>query len=129
MMTGHIQAETVSPGRPYAAVLTAAWVFLLLLGALFLFAAISDLRADVRAGLPADHLAAFAQATGGAWASAKQTAPGLTAYVTLLEYAYAIHELVFGLLFVIIIAIPFASAGAGPGGRAGPSCWRTWPTL
>ncbi|MGN6359120.1 MAG: hypothetical protein ACTHMJ_13270 [Thermomicrobiales bacterium] len=61
MMTGH---NLAGAARPYAAALTAAWVLLLLLGALFLFAAVSDLRADVRAGLPVDHLAAFAQVTG-----------------------------------------------------------------
>ena len=106
-MTGRNLTNTASPGRTYAVVLTAAWVLLLVLGAFFLFAAVSDLAADARTGLPTDHLAAFAQVTGSAWASAKQAAPGVTTYVTLLEYAYAVHELVFGILFVIIVAIPF----------------------
>ena len=36
-----------------------AWILLLLLGALFGFASLSDLVADIRTGLPTDHLEAF----------------------------------------------------------------------
>src|ERR1700731_104288 len=36
--------------------LLVAWILLLLLGALFLFGALSDLLADARMGLPSDHL-------------------------------------------------------------------------
>jgi hypothetical protein len=115
-------AGTVTPGRPYAVALTAAWALLLLLGAFFLFAAVSDLAADARTGLPADHLAAFAQVTGRTWASAKQATPGLAAYVTLLEYAYAVHELVFGLLFICIVAIPLRR-------RQRWAWWACWAVL
>lgn len=86
---------------------TIAWILLLLLGALFIFAPLSDLAADARSGLPSDHLGAFLGVAGIAWGSALQSAPGITRYVTMLEVAYAVHELVFAILFVIIVAIPF----------------------
>lgn len=86
---------------------TVAWVLLLLLGAFYLFAPLSDLRADAGAGLPADHRGTFTDVAAVSWESAKQSAPGVTVYVTLLEVAYAVHELVFGILFLIIVALPF----------------------
>ncbi len=90
--------------RRYLAV---AWVLLLALGAFFLFAPLSDLAADARIGLPMDHTSTFAQVTGVAWVHAAHSSPGLTRYITLLEVAYAVHELVFGILFLVILAIPF----------------------
>jgi hypothetical protein len=84
-----------------------AWILLLLLGVLFVFASLSDLAADARAGLPSDHLAAFSTITGGPWSAAKLSSPRITQYITLLEVMYAVHELVFGLFFLIIVAIPF----------------------
>lgn len=56
---------------------------------------------------PADHAAAFATLAGMPWAETVQVAPGLARYVMLLEVSYALHELVFGILFVVIVAIPF----------------------
>lgn len=99
--------------------LLVAWILLLLLGGLFLFGALSDLVADVRVGLPSDHLEAFRALTGRTWASAQQAAFGITRYVTTLEIAYAVHELVFGLLFLIIVAIPFRR-------RARWAWWACW---
>jgi hypothetical protein len=87
--------------------LTIAWILLLLLGALFLFASISDLAADARTGLPSDHMGTFHNITGSTWASAQQSSPKVAQYITLLEVAYAVHELVFALLFLTIVAIPF----------------------
>ncbi|HLZ60749.1 MAG TPA: hypothetical protein VKR06_27695 [Ktedonosporobacter sp.] len=84
-----------------------AWILLLLLGAFFLFASVSDLAADGRSGLPSDHLEVFHAIAGVTWASAKLSSPKITQYVTLLEITYAVHELVFGLLFLIIVVIPF----------------------
>jgi hypothetical protein len=89
--------------------LTVAWTLLLLVGAFFLFAAISDLIADARIGLPTDHLGAFRAVSGISWDTARQSSSGITSYITLLEVAYAVHELVFGILFLIIVAIPFRS--------------------
>jgi len=87
--------------------LTVAWVLLLLLGAFYLFAPLSDLAADARTGLPGDHRGTFATVVGMSWESAKQSPAGVTRYVTLLDVAYAVHELVFGILFILIVAIPF----------------------
>jgi len=90
-------AVQLRPARPRY--LTVAWMLLLVLGTFFLFAAASDLAADARTGLPSDHLSTFAKIAGTSWESAKQSTPALTEYVTLLEVAYAMHELVFGILF------------------------------
>lgn len=80
------------PGARRPGYATIAWILLLLLGALFVFAPLSDLAADARTGLPADHLGTFQSVTGIAWSTAVQSAPGITRYVTLLEVAYAVHE-------------------------------------
>lgn len=86
---------------------TIAWILLLLLGALFVFAPLSDLAADARTGLPTDHLGPFQSIVGITWTSAQASTPGITRYVTTLEVAYAVHELVFAILFLVIVAIPF----------------------
>jgi hypothetical protein len=99
--------------------LLVTWILLLLLGAFFLFASLSDLLADARTGLPSDHLAAFSAIAGLSWSAAQRTAPGITQFITRLEIAYAVHELVFGLLFLIIVAIPFRR-------RARWAWWTCW---
>ena len=96
-----------SPRVRWPLYLRIVWILLLLLGALFLFASISDLAADARMGLPSDHMGTFRNITGITWTHAQQTSPTLTQYVTLLEVAYAVHEMVFALLFLTIVAIPF----------------------
>jgi hypothetical protein len=87
--------------------LTAAWIGLLLLGGFYLFGATNDLFADARTGLPTDHTGTFTAVTGGTWDTAQHATPGITAYITLLERGYALHELVYAILFVTILAIPF----------------------
>lgn len=99
--------------------LLVAWILLLLLGALFLFGSLSDLLADGRSGLPSDHMDAFSTIAGVTWNSAKLSSPKMTQYITLLEIAYAVHELVFGLLFLFIVAIPFRR-------RAHWAWWACW---
>lgn len=96
-----------------------AWLLLLLLGVFFLFASLSDLAADARVGLPSDHMEAFRAVTGMAWTSAQRSSPEITRYVTLLEITYAVHELVFGLLFLLIVALPFRR-------RARWAWWACW---
>ncbi|HET8911318.1 MAG TPA: hypothetical protein VFN23_07640, partial [Ktedonobacteraceae bacterium] len=70
-------------------------------------------------GLPSDHMEAFHAITGLSWSSAKQASFGITKYVTLLEITYAVHEFVFGSLFLIIVAIPFRR-------RARWAWWACW---
>jgi hypothetical protein len=77
------------------------------LGAFFLFAVASDLVADARTGLPSDHTGTFTGLAGLPWDTAKRTSHGTTSYITLLEVAYAFHELVFAILYLVIVAIPF----------------------
>ncbi len=104
---------------PQPRYLLVAWILLLLLGALFLFGSLSDLLADVRTGLPSDHLEAFRAISGMTWSQAQLAAPGITHFVTSLEIAYAVHELVFGVLFLLIVAIPFRQ-------RARWAWWACW---
>ncbi len=93
--------------------LLVTWMLLLLLGGLFLFASLSDLTSDVGTGIPSDHTAAFQNIAGMTWSAAQSSSPGATQYITLLEVAYAAHELVFALLFLLIVAIPFRRRALG----------------
>ena len=99
--------------------LLVAWILLLLLGAVFLFGPLSNLLADGRSGLPFDHLDAFSAISGMDWSSAKLSSSGITHFITSLEIAYSVHELVFGLLFLIIVVIPFRR-------RARWAWWACW---
>lgn len=105
------------PSQPWY--LLVGWILLFLLGVFFLFASCSDLAADARSGLPSDHLEAFQTLAGISWASAKLSSLKITQYITTLEIAYAVHEMVFGLLFLIIVAIPFRR-------RARWAWWACW---
>lgn len=122
VLTRHKPAsqDIQNPSAPkQARYLQVAWILLLLLGAFYLFASLSDLAADIRTGLPADHLGAFHALTNISWNNAQQSEPQITQYVTLLEIIYAVHELVFGFLFFMIIAIPFRR-------RARWAWWTCW---
>lgn len=68
---------------------------------------------------PSEHTGTFHNIAGITWTSAQQSSPGITKYITLLETAYAVHELFFALLFLIIIAIPFRR-------RARWAWWACW---
>jgi hypothetical protein len=97
-----------APSRSRAPIyLTVAWIVLLLLGAFFIFAPISDLAADFGVGLPSDHMGTFQALAGQSWGAAKQAYPGITSYITTLEIGYAFHELVFGIMFILILVFPF----------------------
>ena len=113
----HVPSNRSLPSQPRY--LLVAWILLLLLGALFLFGSLSDLLADGRSGLPSDHLDAFSTIAGVTWNSAQQSSSKIAQYITSLEIAYAVHELVFGLLFLIIVAIPFRR-------RARWAWWACW---
>lgn len=84
-----------------------AWILLLLLAAFPIVAPLLDLGGIARAGLPADHAPAFASLSGSSWAAFKHAQSGAAAYISQLETGYALHELVFGLLVFVIVAIPF----------------------
>lgn len=83
------------------------WIGLTLIGAFLLFASINDMLSDHANGLPSDHSGAFANVAGSAFSTVKNSAPGTAHYITTLEYGYALHELTFGLLFLLLVLIPF----------------------
>ena len=89
-----------------ARVRVVAWTMLLLLSLFPVLASVADLISDFGTGLPADHEATFLAIAGQPWSSTQASIPAVAAYITLLETGYAIHELVFGILFVVIVAIP-----------------------
>jgi hypothetical protein len=101
---------------------TASWAGLLLLGAFNLYAAAADLAADAGADLPGDHAGTFTALTGQTWTLFHAAQPAAAQYITLTERGYALHELVFAILFLIIVAIPL---------RAGQrwAWWACWTVL
>lgn len=67
---------------------------------------ILDLIRDESAGIPVDHEGTFATTAATSWTDAQAATPGPARYVTLLERGYALHELTFGLLFLVVVVIP-----------------------
>jgi hypothetical protein len=96
-----------APRSKPSPIFTTAWVLLLIIAAFTVLSSLFDLVADARMGLPSDHLGAFSNIAGAAWQAAQQSSSGITQYITRLEVAYAVHELVYGILFLLILAIPF----------------------
>lgn len=85
----------------------AGLILLLLLALVYVFGAVNDLVADARNSLPVDHDVTFTALTRTSFAQTQSTAPGVARYVTLLERGYALHELTFALLFIVLLVIPF----------------------
>jgi hypothetical protein len=98
---------------------TASWIGLILLGAFNIYAAAADLAATAGTGLPSDHTGTFTAVADRTWASFKAAQPAAAHYDTLLERGYALHELTFAILFLIIVAVPLR-AGQRWAWRA---CW------
>jgi hypothetical protein len=71
-----------------------------------LFAVASDLAADHRTGLPSDHAGTFTDLAGQAFGSVVAASPGVARYVTNLEVGYALHELTFAVLFLVLVLVP-----------------------
>lgn len=92
---------------PAPVLLRISWIGLTIIGLFFAVASLNDLRATHASGLPADHTTAFAHQAGISYAAVKQAAPGVARYITNLEYGYALHELVFAILFLAVVLIPF----------------------
>lgn len=96
--------RSVEPTRGWALV---GLALLTLLGLFYLFGAVNDLRAALRGDLPTDHVGTFTTLTGTSFAHTRVAAPGVAGYVNLLERGYAIHEITFALLFLVLVLIPF----------------------
>lgn len=86
---------------------TAGLALLLLLALFNVFGAVMDLVAVAGHNLPADHRGTFTGLTGSSFAHVQAVTPGIASYITILERGYALHELTFALLFLVILAIPF----------------------
>jgi hypothetical protein len=82
------------------------WIGLTLVGALMLFAVASDLANDRKSGLPVDHAGTFAKLAGQPFAQLRASSSGVARYVTDLEVGYALHELTFAALFLVLVLIP-----------------------
>jgi len=80
---------------------------LMVLGAFYVFGAVADLTSDASAGLPTDHTGTFTALSGTSFSNTQGSTPGTARYITLLERGYALHELTFALLFLVLLAIPF----------------------
>lgn len=105
------RAATVPAGtnavraRGRLTVFRVVWAALLAFAAFPLLGAILDLVSDQH-GIPGDHTATFHALSGMTVSQAKTAVPGILSYVHQLEVGYAVHELVFGVLLIAIIAIP-----------------------
>jgi hypothetical protein len=80
---------------------------IILLGAVFLaIGAVFDSATDAAGKLPADHGATFKAVTSLTWQQATAVAHPVTPYVTRTEAGYAAYELLFGVLLLVVAAIP-----------------------
>lgn len=86
------------------------WIGLTLVGAFMLFAVASDLRSDRSARIPNDHTGTFSKLAGQSFAQVQHSTPGVAHYVTRLEVGYALHELTFAVLFLIVVLVPLRRA-------------------
>jgi uncharacterized membrane protein len=75
-------------------------------GAFLAIGAGFDLVTDAAGRLPSDHSATFQAVTGITWREAASVAHPLTPYVARAEAGYAAFELLFGILVLIVAAIP-----------------------
>lgn len=102
-----MSADSLSAPSRIRGLAAAGLALLLLLGAFYVYGAASDLVSLAGHNLPADHQGTFATLTGGTFSQVKTANPGIASYITVAERGYALHELTFALLFIVLIAIPF----------------------
>ncbi len=105
-------AEHVTMPMVPGAIRTRGWslvglVLLVLLGGFYVFGVASDLISDAGHGIPVDHDGTYTALAGSGFDQTQATAPGVAGYITLLERGYALHELTFAVLFLVIVVIPF----------------------
>jgi hypothetical protein len=124
-MSGTASELPLRRARRTASVRSVALAILVLGGGFLAIGAIFDLATDAAGNLPADHQSAFKAVTSLTWQQATAVAHPVTPYVTRAEAGYAAYELLFGVLFLIIVAIPLRRGSAGPGGAAGCWFWRS----
>ncbi len=115
-------AAVTPPVRNASRWFNAVLILLGLIGLFNVLASASDLAATGSSGLPSDHAGTFARLSGTSWSSFKAAHAGAASYVTLLERGYALHELTFAILFLVILAIPFRA-------RQRWAWWACWALL
>lgn len=109
MITPSTTAGTTKPVRrtpTWLSLPRLAWCGLLVLAAFPLVGAVADLFSDQRGSIPSDHLPTFHALAGMTLAQANAAAPGLISYIHQLEVGYAVHEVVFAVLLLAVVAIP-----------------------
>jgi hypothetical protein len=83
-----------------------AFVVLLAAGAFLAIGAAFDLVTDVRGNLPSDHSGTFQAVAHMSWERARLVAHPTTRYIIRAEAAYSAFQLLFGVLLLVIVAIP-----------------------
>ena len=106
IMSGTASEPRLRSTRRAASVRPVALAILLLGGAFLAIGAVFDLATDAAGKLPADHGSTFKAVTSLTWQQATAVAHPVTSYVTRAEAGYAAYELLFGVLFLIVAAIP-----------------------
>jgi hypothetical protein len=106
IMSGTASELPLRRARRTASVRSVALAILVLGGGFLAIGAIFDLATDAAGNLPADHQSAFKAVTSLTWQQATAVAHPVTPYVTRAEAGYAAYELLFGVLFLIVVAIP-----------------------
>jgi hypothetical protein len=81
-------------------------VIVLAVGAFLALGSIYDLISAARNQLPSDHASTFTVLTGTSWQDAGAMAYPTTPYIRILEIDYAIYEILFAALFLVVAAIP-----------------------
>jgi hypothetical protein len=83
-----------------------AFTLLLAAGVFFAIGGAFDLLTDARGNLPSDHSGTFRAVAHTSWQHARLVAHPITRYVTRAETAYSAFQLLFGVLLLVVVAIP-----------------------
>jgi hypothetical protein len=94
-----------------------AWLLLAIIAVLLVLFPLLDVAGILKMGIPSDHTAAFRMLSGEDFTAFQSTGPA--AYVRQFEFAYALHELTFGLFFLVIVLVPLRDGDRW----AWWSCW------
>lgn len=105
-MSGTASEPRLRSTRRAASARPVALAIIMIGGAFLAIGAVFDLATDAAGKLPADHGATFQAVTGLTWQQATAVAHPVTPYVTRAEAGYAAYELLFGVLLLVVAAIP-----------------------
>lgn len=91
--------------HPSPSVRRLAVIALVGVGAFLTIGAVFDLASDLGHQLPSDHTATFKALVGTSWGVARAVPHSAAPYVTRVEAAYAVYELLFGFAFLVLVFI------------------------